>query len=426
MKHTYLLLFWLFISACSVSGIENVRLDKPKESNYSFAQVEPSIAIHPKNPNIQMAGSVLDDYYFSKDAGKTWTSSTLKSPYGVFGDPVVTFDSTGRAYYFHLASYKQTTHLDRIVCQYADSVDGTFSSGSFPRPNGTKVQDKQWVCVDPISNHIYMTWTQFDAYNSANPVDSSIIVFSKSEDQGKNWSDPIRISKFGGDCLDGNQTVEGAVPAVGRNGEIFVVWTGPKGLVMQKSTDKGKTWLAVEQSIRPHFGGWNIEISGVERANGLPILVSDCSGGPNHGNLYLNWCDTKAGKDNSDSWLSISTDNGQTWSEARKVNQDAGVAQQFFTWMTVDQSTGYLYFVYYDRRDSKSDETHVYTACSKDGGQTFQEIKVTKKPFIPRKNIFFGDYLNIAAVNGTVRAIYPRMDKGRISLWVALLSEADF
>ncbi len=426
MKTTLLVITPLLLFACQTVNIHSVLLPKSADSEYPYAQVEPSIAIHPTDQNIQIAGTVLDDYYYSKDGGETWKSSTLKSPYGVYGDPVLIFDSLGKAYYFHLASYDLGSHLDRIVCQTADDVSGDFSPGSSPRPMGTKVQDKHWVCIDPENNHIYMTWTQFDAYDSRNPSDSSIIVFSKSQDQGETWSEPIRISKFGGDCLDDDNTVEGAVPAIGRNGEIFVVWAGPKGLVMQKSIDKGLTWMNEERFIGPQYGGWTLAIPGLQRANGLPILVSDCSKGPNRGNLYLNWCDQRNGADNTDSWISVSSDDGMTWSDPRKVNQDKGKAHQFFTWATVDQSTGYLYFVYYDRRDTKGNLTHVYAACSKDGGQTFTEKRITKKAFLPYADLFFGDYLNIAAVNGTVRAIYPRMDDGKISLWVAHLFEKQF
>ena len=72
-----------------------------------------------------------------------------------------------------------------------------------------------------------MTWTQFDAYDSADPKDSSIIVFSKSSDDGNTWTSPRRISKFGGDCLDGDNTVEGAMPALGKNERAIcgLVWS---------------------------------------------------------------------------------------------------------------------------------------------------------------------------------------------------------
>jgi hypothetical protein len=43
---------------------------------------------------------------------------------------------------------------------------------------------------------------------------------------------------------------------------------------------------------------------------------------------------------------------------------------------------------------------------------------------VPKSTVFFGDYLNIAAVNGTIRPIWPRMDEGKISLFITLIDEA--
>lgn len=422
------LLILLLIASTQLWGqtdFELVKLELPQNATYPDSQIEPSIAINPNNPKIMAAGSVLSDYYYSKNGGKTWKSKTLKSPYGVFGDPVLMFDMKGRIYYFHLASYSKTTHLDRIVCQSAKKVCKKFDTGTFPTPNGKKVQDKQWTVINQANNEIYMTWTQFDAYDSANPKDTSLIVFSKSADQGKTWSEPIRISKFGGDCLDNDNTVEGAVPAVGPNGEIYVTWAGPKGLVFQKSMDGGETWFEVEKLIEDQIGGWALDIEGIYRANGLPILECDLSNGPNRGTLYLNWCDQRNGKTDTDVWMMKSTDGGETWSEVIKVNQDDSKKQQFFTWMTVDQSSGYLYFVYYDRRNQTDTQTDVYLSVSRDGGVTFEDTRISSSSFTPDPNMFFGDYLNIDAVDGVIRPIFPRLDNGKLSLWVSLISESE-
>lgn len=406
------------------SQFKNIQLPRYKGMGFQYEQCEPAIAIDPANPKRMAAGSILDAYYFSENGGKTWKSRKLKSIYGVYGDPVLTFDQKGRLYYFHLANYHKTSWLDRIVCQSTDALDGTFTEGTFPKPNGSKAQDKHWVTVDPKSNTIYLTWTQFDAYDSKNPNDSSVILFSKSTDQGATWSLPKRISKFAGDCLDGDLTVEGAVPTVGSNGKLFVAWSGPKGLVLQKSEDQGNSWLPEEQVIMPHPEGWDITIPGLMRANGLPILTSDLSNGPRHGTLYLNWCDQSNGTSNTDVWLSTSTDNGQTWSAPIRVNQDNSEHHQFFTWMTVDQTTGSLYVVYYDRRNHSDTQTDVYLSYSNDGGRSFHDFKISQEPFEPNPTIFFGDYLNIAAVNGEVRPIWPRLDDKQSSLWTALIEEA--
>jgi hypothetical protein len=419
-----LFIAWIFpFFLVAQSDFPNIQLKNTGVTNVLNGISEPSIAIDPKNPSIMAAGSIMNAYYYSTDAGLTWKSYSLSSKYGVWGDPVLMFDTTGRVYYFHLSNYSKATWIDRIVCQSAPNVNAKFNTGTFPKPNGTKAQDKHWVVLDPKTNDIFMTWTQFDAYDSREPLDSSRIMFSKSTDQGKTWSDPMRISKYAGDCQDGDYTVEGAVPAVGPNGEIYVTWTGPKGLVFQRSLDRGKTWLDEEQLLHVHHGGWEMTIPGMYRANGLPILQCDLSNGANRGNLYLNWCDQKNGYNNTDSWLSVSEDGGKTWSEPRKVNQDTTVSHQFFTWMVVDQTSGYLYFVYYDRRNHNDNQTDVYLTVSRDGGKTFTDHHISQKSFLPDQEIFFGDYLNIAAVNGTIRPIWPRMDDGKTSLWIALIQE---
>jgi hypothetical protein len=418
-----LLIFILFVHGL-IAQISSVNVQiPPVNSRYPYNECEPSIAINPKNTNHIAAGSVLKGYHFSKDGGKTWKSKNLTSKFGVYGDPVLIFDTTGRLYYFHLASKGEDEHLNRIVCQASDKIEGAFSIESSTKPNGTKVQDKHWVVVNPKTNVIYMTWTQFDAYDSPDPKDSSFIMFSKSTNRGISWSEPKRISKFGGDCMDGDMTVEGAVPALGAHGEIFVTWAGPNGLVFQKSLDDGKTWLNEEKYVENQPEGWDIKVPGFYRANGLPFLVSDMSNGPNRGTLYLNWSDQRNGNDNTDVWLMKSSDGGDTWSKPIKVNQDRTRSHQFMTAIAVDQTNGDVHLVFYDRSKYKSTDkqTDVVWCMSKDGGDTFQQQTISEKSFAPNEKVFFGDYLGIAAVNGHIRPIWPRMDNGKISLWTAII-----
>jgi hypothetical protein len=52
---------------------------------------------------------------------------------------------------------------------------------------------------------------------------------------------------------------------------------------------------------------------------------------------------------------------------------------------------------------------------------SFVERCISEKPFTPTQSVFIGDYLNIAAHNGKIRPIWPRMDSGKLSLWTALI-----
>ena len=116
-----------------------------------------------------------------------------------------------------------------------------------------------------------------------------------------------------------------------------------------------------------------------------------------------------------------STDGGDTWSAPVRVNDDESGKHQFFTWMTVDQITGKLWFVFYDRRNYPDLRTDVYMAVSDDGGETFTNFKVSEEPFIPDTGHFFGDYNNISAVNDVVRPIWTRLHNGQMSILTAIV-----
>lgn len=400
----------------------SIQLGKPTSANYYASQVEPSIFIDPNNTDVMIAGSVMNDFYFSADGGKNWESSSLKSKYGVGGDPVVHIDNQGRYYYFHLSDPVDGKRLDRIVCSYKEGDKGQWKS-SATKVQGEKAQDKQWVAECPITGNLYLTWTQFDSYGSTNVEDSSHIMFARSENQGETWSSPLRVNYFGGDCLDGSNTVEGAIPAVGPDGTVYVVWTGPRGIRFSKSKDNGDSWLKKEVLVNKHPGGWDFSIPGLFRVNGLPVAKCDVSSSEFSGRIYVNWTDQRNGANDTDVWLSYSDDEGETWSKQIRVNQDTTVSHQFFSTMDIDQTTGYIYFLFYDRRNYSDNQTDVYLVISKDGGASFNEYKINSTPFLPNEKVFFGDYIGIAAHGGVVRPIWSRMDEGKISLWVTLFNE---
>ena len=395
----------------TTSWSQNVMISNQNAPN------EPSIKMNPLNTDILVAGANLNNYFTSNDGGLTWDTNTLTSSFGVWGDPVIDVDPFGDFYFFHLSNPPSGNWIDRIVCQKSVDNGLTWNDGSFTGLNGTKAQDKQWSIIDRTSGVIYMTWTQFDDYGSSNPNDKSFIMFSKSTDAGASWTAAQKINIVDGNCIDSDDTVEGATPALGPNGEIYVAWAGPDGLVFNKSLDDGLTWLNTEIAIDPMPTGWDYAIPGVYRGNGLPITKCDLSGGPNHGTIYVNWSDQRNGANDTDVWLSKSIDGGDTWSSPVRVNDDAPGKHQFFTWMDIDQTNGNLHFVFYDRRAYTDNNTDVYLAYSTDGGLSFQNRKISETPFTPNPGIFFGDYTNITVHNNIVRPIWTRLQSGQLSIW---------
>lgn len=425
MKCTVPITLIVLLPHALAAQYQNIRVSSPTANQPE----EVSIAINPANPLNLVAGANLRYCYRSTNGGLSWIESQLTSTYGVYGDPCVMFDATGNAYYGHLSNPPSPGYwIDRIVVQKSTDGGASWSAGAGigynpPRRN----QDKEWLTADmtgsPYHGRLYAAWTEFDSYGSSSPSDSTRILFSFSSDAGNTWSAPVRVSDRGGNCIDSDSTVEGAVPAVGPNGEIYVSWSGPLGIMFDKSTDGGLTF-GTDRFVTDQPGGWDYDVPGIYRANGLPITLCDTSRSPYRGTIYINWSDQRNGLNNTDVFLIKSTDGGTTWGAVRRVNDDLTTTHQFFTWMTIDPATGFLYCIFYDRRNYTTTQTDVYVARSTDGGESFQNFRVSESSFSPQASVFFGDYTGIAAFNRKVYPIWMRMDGTTLSVWTALISDS--
>src|SRR5262249_42284696 len=143
------------------------------------------------------------------------------------------FDSTGRAVYAHLA-------LDssfRLGLATAVSTDGgvTWKAGKLrlPSPDGN---DKEFLAVGPDINNpgqerFYLAWHNFN------------VIYASSSADGLTWTKPVKVSD--GSAFAGSGIA--AMPAVGPNGELYIVWddfgtTGVCHVMFDRSFDGGKTW----------------------------------------------------------------------------------------------------------------------------------------------------------------------------------------
>jgi hypothetical protein len=420
----YFSLLLFFLTPAEVfSQYPNILVDNTGSPN------EVTIAINPLEPNILAAGANISSFYRSTNGGLTWAESQMVSNnLGVWGDPVVLFDSLGNLYFAHLSNPVSGWWIDRIVVQRSTNNGLTWNGGvGIYQGVQPQAQDKEWLAVDhsrsPYRGTIYATWTEFDNYGSSNQNDSSRIRFSKSTDQGLTWSQTKVISDVSGDCVDSDNTTEGAVPCVGPNGEIYVAWAGPVGIVLDRSFDGGQTW-GPDIFVSDMPGGWDFDVSGIYRCNGLPITMCDISNSPYRGHVYVVWSDQRNGATNTDIFMAKSTNQGTTWTAPIKVNNDNTTRHQFFVWSTIDPSTGHLWFVFYDRRNTTGAATDVFAAKSTDGGATFENFKISETSFTPTASIFFGDYTNIAAWNGKIYPIWMRLQSSQLSIWASIIEDS--
>ncbi len=407
---------------------EVVRITRPD----AVQPCEVSVAINPKNPDqvavVSMQRGFPDgergttDYiYTSFDGGQTWTTRQAPNPERrTQGDDALTYGSGGGGILYHsYISFEQLRVPHPLHAKNGIFISSSTNNGldwSVPVPvidhinTVAPFEDKPYLVTDnnpasPWFHNLYITWTHFDVYGSQNPADSTQIYFSRSTDGGHTFLMPQRISDTGGDAADSSNSVEGAVPCVGVNGEVYVVWAGPEGLVFDKSIDGGMHF-GKDKVIGRVVKGWDFPIRGIDRANGMPVTAVDHGHSRYRGSIYVNWADRRNG--DPDIFLKYSRDGGKTWSDAIRVNDDktGNGKDQFFTWMAVDPVDGSVNIVFYDRRNYDGTTTGLTLARSIDGGRTFRNFKIDVKPFETNEHAFFGDYSGIAAYGGQVIPVF--------------------
>lgn len=398
-----------------------------EEDGVNFGPCEPSIAINPKDPREMVAGSVLRLVHSSRDRGRTWRTTVLESSLGVFGDPCIVSDATGKFYYFHLGDPEGTgwsseRFLESIVVQKSSNAGAKWSEGVAIGPNSPHQQDKEWAVVNPADNSLGVSWTEFDEYGSKSDSCFSRILFSKSTDFAESWSDPVIISNVEGNCKDDDETPEGAVPAADQDGNFYISWAHNNKIYFDFSTDGGKTWQEKDRIIAYQQSGWAMEIPGLERCNGMPVTSVDLSDSQYAGDIYVVYADQKENGGDTDIYLVKSEDSGNQWSEPINVFPNDRDKHQFLPWMAIDPATGYIFIVFYDRSAHEDLKTDVRLAVSEDGGQSFESVVVSDTSFMPPGPMkFFGDYNNIAAYEGMVRPIWTAYYEGKLSVWTALV-----
>ncbi len=169
---------------------------------------EPSIAVDPNNPSHVVAAFQPATVAYSIDGAQTFTTAELPPVEGWRGggDVSLAFDNQGHV-------YLGTLHFDKLGSQ-SYWAHGAGRNGIFVRRSldGGKTWEKDAVAVkayqgnepdiqwedmprvfadaqphSPYAGNVYVGWIEWE-------LDKSIMLFARSTDSGKTFSQPMRIS----------------------------------------------------------------------------------------------------------------------------------------------------------------------------------------------------------------------------------------
>lgn len=416
MKKLLLNLF-LLILICNTAGAQfkNILLD-PADA------YEPSVAISRDDVQNIVASSAPNNIYYTRNGGLLWEKTTLTSIYGTPESISLLADFKGN---FYCLLEVKKNGKSSIVIQLSTDGGKTWPREALVSSDSTKYAVNPKAAIDRTGN-LYVTWTDFDIYESDNENCLSRILLSRSSN-GKKWSKPLELSQTNGNCKNDDLTPAGAMAAVMGGGQrAFAAWANQEKIFFDRAFDGGVTWLSNDLAIAEQVGGWRMNIPGIQKANGVPMLLcnntkkSDLTGA-----LYMVWADQLRGEADTDIWFTRSLNFGDNWNQPGRINDDSLGKHQYLPFMTFDSQTGYIYIIYYDRRDHMDETTDVYVAYSKDGGASFRNVKISETSFVADAAVATGNYIGIAAYDGLITPVWTRTENGKSSVWISMIKQTD-
>ncbi len=401
------------------------------ESDIRVNYWDPSKIIAGSN---NIGGSGMQGMYYSADGGVTWgqTNLPLASGDAFHSDPTVDWSSDGTAWSSTMGINSAQTVLK--VQSYRSTnggatwvFDGTIS--------GTQTNtDKQMQWIDhsassPYKDQNYVIW-----HNGAPAY--------MNRRTSTAWGSPIKVSG-----TETTGTAIGADVKTNSSGDVFGFWpdTGSRGIYVVKSTNGGASYSTPTRIVTT-YDSYDI---GVPAFNSRRILVYVAGAAYRNGttnNVYALWtdlsgdtgCTTATNEPGSNVsstcktrvWFSRSTDGGTTWSARVKINNQAGLNDQFNPFLAVDETNGNLGAIYYDTVDDAGrKKVNIYYQMSTDGGVSWQTpVKVTTAQTDETisgadSGNQFGDYNGLS---GYGNAFFPswtdRRNNAKEEIWTAKIT----
>ena len=394
---------------------------------YINAEVEPSVAVNPLNPN-NLVGSWQQDRWStggsqgivvanSFDGGATWSTRALPfsrcaggtaangGDFDRASDPWTTFAIDGSAYQLSLsftgATFAPGSQSALVVARSSDGGATWGANTTLTRDGIQFFNDKGSITADPRdARFVYATWDRL------NSTGGGPTLFARSIDNGVTWSSARVIYDPGVN----SQTV-GNVIVLLPDGTLVDLFTKidfganntqTSALTAIRSSDRGLTWSAPIKVADLLAIGTSDPQTGaaVRDASILGQIAADPAG-----NLMVVWQDARfSGGARDGVAFSRSSDGGFTWSAPRAINGAPTAAA--FVPVVAARADGVIGVIYYDFRDDTADATTLLTdlwlARSADAGRTWTEVRLAGPfdlRFAPQTEggLFLGDYQAFSA-----------------------------
>ena len=398
----------------------------PVGTAYVNAEVEPMIAINPRNPN-NMVGVWQQDRWStggaqgmlagaSFDGGRTWTRSMAAfsrcaggnagngGDYARSSDPWVSFAPDGTVHQVAIAFSGDLQAPGSTSAVLASrSTDGglTWSAPAvLIRDANIFFNDKDSITADPTdANLVYAVWDRLM------PGNDGPSVLARSTDGGASWEPPHTIYDPG-------------VPVQTLNNQIVVLPDGTLinffsrigpivnqqsyvSLQVLRSPDKGMTWSA------PIMISDVMSVGTADPRTEAPVrdgsALGSIAAGP-HGELAVVWQDRRFSTGSFDAIaFSRSLDGGLTWSVPVGIN--AVPSAPAFEPIIVFRSDGTMGVTYYDFRNDTASAGSLltdYWLTRSGDGIVWRETHVSSSfdlDLAPvAEGLFVGDYQGLASI----------------------------
>lgn len=351
----------------------------------------------------------VSGYAYSGDGGATWTDGgqlpLLTGTDQVYGDPDVKTwtDGGGQIYFFYSSLYTTTTGNSSLCVHVSADGGATWTT---PREvttatSATDFCDKEFMCVDPETGRIIISWTNFGASTTIRTV--------HSDDKGLTWSAPTVFASSG----------QGSIPRCApRSNNAYIAWRSGTDIKFVTSLDNGNTWgpiyAAATGVVTPESP------YGSDRINNFPSMDVDTLG-----NAHVVFASQNIAGDFSDVYYFTAYNPGTSFSAPVAINSNPGNDRgQFFTSLSVNRNTQKIDVIWYDqiRGQGTADLTDVFHTHSIDGGATWScPAALTDKTFhaeygnnTSQPNI--GDYIQCTSgyddePNKEINALYAAFAK---------------